>query len=88
MDFIVKLPRSLDPISRASFDSIFVVVDRLTKIAYFIPCNEDMNAPEFAQLFLQNIFTQHGLPQSIVSDRGSVFTSNFVRSLCQLAVTN
>ena len=85
MDFIVKLPRSLDPISRASFDSIFVVVDRLTKMAYFIPCNEDMNAPEFAQLFLQNIFTQHGLPQSIVSDRGSVFTSNFVRSLCQLA---
>ena len=85
MDFIVKLPRSLDPISRASFDSIFVVVDRLTKMAYFIPCNEDMNAPEFAQLFLQNIFTQHGLPSSIVSDRGSVFTSNFVRSLCHLA---
>ena len=85
MDFIVKLPRSLDPISHASFDSIFVVVDRLTKMAYFIPCNEDMDAPEIAQLFLQNIFTQHGLPKSIISDRGSVFTSRFVRSLCQLA---
>ena len=52
MDFIVKLPHSLDPISHALFDSIFVVVDRLTKMAHLIPCNEDINASEFAQLFL------------------------------------
>ncbi|CEP07157.1 hypothetical protein [Parasitella parasitica] len=77
MDFIVKLPRS------KGFDSIFVVVDRLTKMAHFIPCNESMPAKELASLFINNIFKLHGLPTSIVSDRGSLFTAKFWKNLLQ-----
>ncbi|KAG1121331.1 hypothetical protein G6F42_012533 [Rhizopus arrhizus] len=75
MDFIVKLPKS------KGFDSIFVVVDRLTKMAHFIPCNESMTAKELATLFINNIFRLHGLPSSIVSDRGTLFTSKFWKHL-------
>ena len=75
MDFIVKLPTSNE------FDSIWVVVDRLTKMAHFVPCRESMNAKELANLFIQNIFRLHGLPNSIVSDRGVLFTSKFWKHL-------
>jgi hypothetical protein len=75
MDFIVKLPKS------KGFDSIFVVVDRLTKMAHFIPCNESMSAKELATLFIDNIFRLHGFPTSIVSDRGALFTSKFWQHL-------
>lgn len=85
MDFVVKLPISFDPATKSSFDSIWVVVDRLTKYAYFIPCNETMTASEFAFLFLRHIFSSHGLPREIVSDRGSLFVSKFVSSFCKLA---
>jgi transposase InsO family protein len=78
MDFIVKLPLS------HGYDSIFVVCDRLTRAAHFIPCRESMTAPDLAWLFLDRIFRLHGLPHSIVSDRGSLFVSNFWRSLMTL----
>jgi transposase InsO family protein len=75
MDFIVKLPKS------NGFDSIWVVVDRLTKMAHFVPCRESTNAKELANIFIQNIFRLHGLPKSIVSDRGVLFTSKFWKHL-------
>ena len=75
MDFIVKLPTS------NGFDSVFVVVDRFTKMAHFIPCIESMNALTLARLFLDNIVRIHGLPLSIVSDRGSLFLSKFLKAL-------
>jgi hypothetical protein len=85
MDFIVKLPVSKDSLARTSFDSIFIVVDRLTKWAHFIPCNEGMDAEQLATLFIQHIFSLHGLPLSIVSDRDPLFTSRFTRSLARQA---
>ena len=75
MDFIVKLPLS------HGYDSIWVVCDRLTRAAHFLPCREAMNAPELAWLFLDRIFRLHGLPDSIVSDRGSLFVSKFWKEL-------
>ena len=78
MDFIVKLPRS------HGYDSIWVVCDRLTCAAHFIPCNETINAPGLAWLFLDRIFRYHGLPETIVSDRGSVFISHFWKELTAL----
>ena len=76
MDFIVKLP-----ISRGH-DSILVVVDRHTKLGHFIPCSETITAPQFAELFIRDVFKHHGLPRDIVSDRGSVFMSSFWQTLC------
>ena len=78
LDSIVKLPQSGD------FDSIFVVVDRLTKMAHFVPCSEKMDAEQFASLFVRDVARLHGMPRSIVSDRGSIFLSKFWTRTCYL----
>ena len=52
-------------------------IDRMTKMAHFIGCSMTTDAPEFARLFISNIVRLHGLPDSIISDRGSIFTSHF-----------
>lgn len=73
MDFIPNL----QPINL--FDSIFVVVDRLTKMAYFIPCKKTLSSEDTTRFFLDN-----GLPYDIVSDRGTQFVSKFRRSLFEI----
>ena len=75
MDFITGLPES------DGHDSIWVVVDRLTKMAYFTPCKETMKAAEFAKLFMNTIFRHHGLPKNIAIDRLSLFTSQYWKEL-------
>ncbi|KAK1682060.1 hypothetical protein QYE76_042908 [Lolium multiflorum] len=72
MDFITGLPKS----SKGN-DSIWVVVDRLTKVAHFIPVKTTYQGPKLAELYISRIVTLHGTPKSIVSDRGSQFTSRF-----------
>uniref|UniRef100_A0A183CPZ9 RNA-directed DNA polymerase n=1 Tax=Globodera pallida TaxID=36090 RepID=A0A183CPZ9_GLOPA len=74
-DFIVKLPKS------KGFDSILVVVDRLSKMAHFIPCKEASTAEDVADLFLKHIWRLHGTPKRTVSDRGSTFNSKFLKAL-------
>lgn len=80
MDFIVDLP----PSSRngAVYDSILVVVDRYTKMARYIPCNKTCTAERLASLFYDEIICRYGVPNGIVSDRGSVFTSAYWSSFC------
>jgi hypothetical protein len=78
MDFITDLPPS------NSFDSIFVVVDRLTKMAHFIPCKKTSSSEDTARFFLDNVYRYHGLPDDIVSDRGTQFVSKFWRSLFEI----
>ncbi|MBW0584695.1 hypothetical protein O181_124410, partial [Austropuccinia psidii MF-1] len=77
MDFITQLPLS------NSFDSILVIVDRFSKMAVFIPTMSSITSLDLAHLFIKNIFSKHGLPSSIVSDRGSLFVSSFWTNLCQ-----
>lgn len=76
MDFIEKLPAS------DNFDSILVVVCRFTKMAVFIPTVVTSTSRDLATLFLKHIFSKHGLPDDIVSDRGSKFVSKFWKALC------
>ena len=71
MDFITDLPLS------NAYDSIFVVVDRLTKMAHFVPCKKTSSSEDTARLFLDNVYRYHGLPDDIVSDRGTQFVSKF-----------
>jgi hypothetical protein len=75
MDFIEQLPPS------EGFTSILVVVDRLTKQAVFIPTTDTVTSEDLAQLFLVNVFSKHGVPSHVSSDRGSEFVSHFFRSL-------
>uniref|UniRef100_A0A803SPZ4 Gypsy retrotransposon integrase-like protein 1 n=1 Tax=Anolis carolinensis TaxID=28377 RepID=A0A803SPZ4_ANOCA len=77
-DFITDLPPSL------GFTTILVVVDLFTKMAHFIPCEGLPTAKETADLLLQHVFRLHGLPKSLVTDRGSQFTSRFWRALQKL----
>ncbi|SOV09386.1 uncharacterized protein UDID_18575 [Ustilago sp. UG-2017a] len=78
MDLIEQLPPSSD------FTAILVVVDHLTKMAIFVPTTNELDAPKLTKLFLRHVYSKHGLPTSIVSDRGSEFTSHFWRSLSTL----
>ena len=77
MDFIVKLPLFKDTITDIKYDSILVVVDRLTKYAHFIPWKEKGNAKDLAKVILKEIIANHGIPQSIIFDRNKLFTSKF-----------
>jgi transposase InsO family protein len=74
----VDLPKS------KSFDSVFVVVDRLTKMAHFMPCNKNITGKATARLFLENVYKYHGLPDDIIFDRGTQFTSKFWQSLFKI----
>ncbi|GJS09677.1 putative reverse transcriptase domain-containing protein [Tanacetum coccineum] len=70
MDFITKLPRT-----RNEHDAIWVVVDRLTKLAHFLAIREDYSTEKFARLYTDEIVVRHGVPVSIISDRDARFTS-------------
>jgi hypothetical protein len=72
MDFVVGLPRS--PRGR---DAIWVVVDRLTKSAHFIPMKTTNSASELVPLYMKEVIRLHGVPKSIISDRDSKFVSKF-----------
>jgi hypothetical protein len=78
MDFITDLPNS------KAFDSIFVVVDRLIKMAHFMPYNKTVTGEETTILFMDNIYKYHGFPDDITSDHGSQFTSKFWQSLFKI----
>jgi hypothetical protein len=61
-------------IDRTAYTGILVVVDRLTKMAIYLPCRKDVDSPELARMFFEEVICKHGVPSNIVTDRGSQFT--------------
>jgi hypothetical protein len=76
MDCIVRLPRT-----QAGYDSIWVIVDRLTKVAHFILVKTTYSGAKLTELHMSRIVCLHGVPKNIVSDRGTQFTSKFWEKL-------
>ncbi|SAM00104.1 hypothetical protein [Absidia glauca] len=75
VDFITHLPAS------KGFTAICVFVDRFSKMAYFVATHDEIDAEGTVDLFTKHIFSNHGLPDDIVSDRGSTFISKFTRAI-------
>ena len=81
MEFITGLPKV------QGRDCLYVVVDQLTKFAHFFAISSDYSASQVANLFFIVVFRLHGLPKTIVSDRDSKFTSDFLQELFRLVGT-
>jgi transposase InsO family protein len=76
MDFIVGLPKI-----QSGYDSIWVIVDHLSKVAHFIPVKTTYKGSKLVELYIARIVCLHGVPKMIVSDRGTHFTSKFWEKL-------
>ena len=72
MDFVMGFPKS-----KHGNDAIFVVIDKLTKVAHFLPIKESITAAQLVELYTSRIVSLHGIPQLISSYRGTIFTSKF-----------
>ncbi|KAD5508215.1 hypothetical protein E3N88_15918 [Mikania micrantha] len=79
MNFITKLPRN-----PSACDTIWVIVDRLTKSAHFLAIKENDKMEKLTRIYVKEVVSHHGMPISIISDRDARFTSNFWKSLQKL----
>jgi hypothetical protein len=78
MDFVTDLPES----TASAYSGILVIVDRLTKMAIYLPCRKDIDSPELARMFFEHVICKHGVPDNIITDRGTQFTSRFWNRVC------
>ena len=72
------------PKDKKGYDTVYVIIDRLGKRAYSIPCHKTTTAKDMAQLFISNVYRTHGPPETIVSDRGPQFISEFWTEFCRI----
>jgi hypothetical protein len=83
MDFIVGLP-----LTAHKFDSIWVIMDRLSKYAQFVPVHTRYDARKYAKIYIAHVLCLHGVPKTIISDRGSQFVAHFWEQLHASLETN
>ena len=77
MDFVVGLPE------REGFNTVWVVVDCLTKLRHLVPCTDKVDGKMLGEMYIKEVFRLHGLSKAIVSDRGPQFTLQFWKHVCE-----
>jgi hypothetical protein len=78
IDFVTDLPQS----TASRYTGILVIIDRLTKMAIYLPCRKDIDSPELARMFFKHMICKRGVPENITTDRGKEFTSRFWDRVC------
>jgi len=78
MDLVTDLPES----TASGYTGILVIVDRLTKMAIYLPCRKDIDYPELARMLFEHRICKQGVPDNITTDRGKEFTSRFWDRVC------
>jgi len=78
MDFVTNHPES----TASKYTGILVIVDRTTKMATYLPCRKDIDSPELARMFFEQVMCRHGVPDNIVTDCGKEFTNRFWNRVC------
>ena len=86
LDFITGLPSS--KWQNNTYDAVLVIVDMLTKFAWYFPCTKDINTDGFAIMFYDDFVRNVGMPANIVSDRDTLFTSEYWSILCHNLAVN
>lgn len=84
VDFVTGLPTSIDPRTNKPCNAVLVIVDKFTKYALYVATTKQLTASAFAHIFFEYMYRHFGLPDAIVSDRGSLFTSKFWETICEL----
>jgi len=77
MNFITKLPKSTNPATGDRYDSILVIIDKLTKYSHIIACKEKFTAEQLKYIVLDRLIRYHDIPKGLISDRDKLFTSNY-----------
>ena len=77
MNFIIKLPKSTNLAIEERYDSILVMVDKLTKYSHIIACKEKFTAEQLGYIVLDRLIRYHGIPKGLTSGRDKLFTSNY-----------
>ena len=78
MDFVTNLPESM----ASGYTGIAIIVNRFTKCTIYLPCRKDIDSPELARLFFEHVICKHGVPDHVITDRGTQFTSRFWMRVC------
>ena len=76
-DFIIKLLKLKDPITRQEYNSIFIIVDKFTKWGYFIAYIKEILVKDIAQVYIKEVFSRHRVPDKIILDKDTRFISAF-----------
>jgi transposase InsO family protein len=82
MDFITGLPACKDKREDADFNAILVVINKYSKMSRYIPCHKTITAPQLAERLWESVFSLFNTPNRIVSNQGTVFTSQFWSAFC------
>ena len=77
MDFIVKLPKSTHPVTKDKYDSILIIVDKLTKYSLIILFKKLYTAEQLGFIILETLIKDYSIPKAITSNRDKLFTSNY-----------